>query len=144
MLGNWDTGRVAIVTAPTITRRIEITMATMGRLMKNRDNSLTSGRGFFHEWFRIHLHAGHDLLDTLSNYTLARFQSVGDYPHRADTFTDLDCINAHFVVVVYSSHLVAALQFRDSTLRNEQRSVNRSHRGANFAVLPRSQRISRV
>jgi hypothetical protein len=37
MLGNWATGSVAIVTAPTITIRIEMTMATIGRLMKNLD-----------------------------------------------------------------------------------------------------------
>src|SRR5258706_5911989 len=34
MLGNWAMGRLAIVTAPTITIRIDITIATMGRLMK--------------------------------------------------------------------------------------------------------------
>src|SRR5580704_15981545 len=37
MLGNCATGRVAIVTAPTITIRIAITIATMGRLIKNLD-----------------------------------------------------------------------------------------------------------
>ena len=37
MLGNCATGRVAMVIAPTITIRIEITMATIGRLMKNFD-----------------------------------------------------------------------------------------------------------
>src|SRR6266852_3130680 len=35
--GNCDTGRLTIVIAPTITVRIEITMATIGRLMKNFD-----------------------------------------------------------------------------------------------------------
>ena len=37
MFGNWAMGRSDMATRPTITMRIEITMATMGRLMKNRD-----------------------------------------------------------------------------------------------------------
>src|SRR5947208_944705 len=37
MLGNCAIGRPAIVTAPTITVTIAITMATIGRLMKNLD-----------------------------------------------------------------------------------------------------------
>jgi hypothetical protein len=37
MLGNNATGSAVIVTAPTITMTIEITIATMGRLMKNFD-----------------------------------------------------------------------------------------------------------
>ena len=37
MLGNWAIGRPAIVTTPTITVTIAITMATIGRLMKNLD-----------------------------------------------------------------------------------------------------------
>ena len=37
MLGNWETGRPISVTAPTITVTMAITMATMGRLIKNLD-----------------------------------------------------------------------------------------------------------
>jgi len=37
IFGNCATGRLAIVTAPTITIRIAITIATIGRLMKNFD-----------------------------------------------------------------------------------------------------------
>src|SRR5271157_4929989 len=33
--GNWEIGRVAMATAPTMTITIEITIATMGRLIKN-------------------------------------------------------------------------------------------------------------
>src|SRR3954452_24880581 len=36
MLGNWAIGRMNIETAPTSTMMMAITMATMGRLMKNR------------------------------------------------------------------------------------------------------------
>ena len=37
MFGNCATGRPEITTAPTITITMEITIATMGRLMKNLD-----------------------------------------------------------------------------------------------------------
>jgi hypothetical protein len=37
MLGNYAIGKVTIETAPTITVRIAITIATIGRLMKNFD-----------------------------------------------------------------------------------------------------------
>src|SRR5882724_8349773 len=45
MLGNCATGRVVMVTAPTITIRMEITIATIGRLMKNFDINSLSFRG---------------------------------------------------------------------------------------------------
>ena len=35
MLGNWAMGSPSIATTPTMTMRMEITMATMGRLIKN-------------------------------------------------------------------------------------------------------------
>src|SRR5580704_1213040 len=44
MFGNCATGRLAIVTAPTITMRMAITIATMGRLMKKLDMDLDSFR----------------------------------------------------------------------------------------------------
>ena len=37
MFGNCETGKVAIATAPTITVRIAMTIATIGRLMKKFD-----------------------------------------------------------------------------------------------------------
>src|SRR6266403_95061 len=36
ILGNWETGRLTIETAPTMTIRMAITMATTGRLIKKR------------------------------------------------------------------------------------------------------------
>ena len=52
MLGNWDTGKVTIVIAPTMTSKIEITIATIGRFMKNFDmNYLSLAVGFLNEPF---------------------------------------------------------------------------------------------
>src|SRR5438270_478517 len=42
ILGNWATGRLNTVSAPTITIRMETTIATIGRLMKNLDTRLPS------------------------------------------------------------------------------------------------------
>src|ERR1700722_17989914 len=47
MFGNCATGRLAIVTAPTITIRMAITIATIGRLMKKLDMDLDSFRSNF-------------------------------------------------------------------------------------------------
>src|SRR5271170_663210 len=57
MLGNSATGRVRIVSPPTITMTMEITMATMGRLIKNFDIGLFI-LCFHDERLGIHLHAG--------------------------------------------------------------------------------------
>ncbi len=47
MLGNWAMGSPDMATAPRMTMKIEITMATIGRLMKNFDMAgyLLSGAG---------------------------------------------------------------------------------------------------
>src|ERR1700676_4601618 len=44
MLGNCATGRLAMLTTPTITIRMAITIATMGRLMKKLDMDIDSFR----------------------------------------------------------------------------------------------------
>jgi hypothetical protein len=48
MFGDCATGKVAIVTPPTMTIRIAMTIATMGRLMKNLDMIVHS----FEVWAR--------------------------------------------------------------------------------------------
>ena len=70
MLGNWATGKLRIVRAPTSTMTMEMTMATMGRLMKNFDigsPSLSCRRvrpgGDQHAWPK--------LLETLNHHALA-------------------------------------------------------------------------
>src|SRR5277367_2949098 len=47
MFGNCATGRLAMVTAPIITIRMAITIATMGRLMKKLDMDIDSFRTNF-------------------------------------------------------------------------------------------------
>src|ERR1700732_2928090 len=111
MFGNCATGRLAIATAPTMTVRIAITIATIGRLIKNLDISVA-----LHERFRVNLHAGTNLLDALGHHTLARLQSVGDDPHGSDLVAELHCLNCHLVGAVYHGDLISALEFYNSAL----------------------------
>jgi hypothetical protein len=46
MFGNWETGSSRMLTMPTITMMIEMTIATIGRLMKKRDMG-GGGAGYF-------------------------------------------------------------------------------------------------
>ena len=62
-----------MVTAPTITIRIEITIATMGRLMKNLDIDLPPFRAVHRVGFGFTGMPG-DLLHALGDHALARLQ----------------------------------------------------------------------
>src|ERR1700757_2476952 len=74
MFGNCATGKLKTVSEPTSTRTIEITIATIGRLMKNFD--MTSPAHRFHiEWFRIDLDAGAHLLNSFSHDPVPRIES---------------------------------------------------------------------
>src|SRR3989442_14006205 len=75
MLGNCATGRLRIVMVPTITRTIEITIATMGRLIKNFDIELPC-LAFRGKRLRVHLHARTHLLHAFGNHALASLQPV--------------------------------------------------------------------
>src|SRR5712692_9456471 len=98
MFGNWAIGRAAIMTAPTITVRIEMTIATIGRFMKNFDNLLPPLTfGFLPEWLRVHGRARSGLLQALDDHALAGLQSLPDHPHQADSITDLDRLNADLI-----------------------------------------------
>src|SRR5580693_5486103 len=103
MFGNCATGRPAIATAPTITVRIAITIATIGRLMKNLDISVA-----LREWLRVDLKAGTSLLDALGHHTLTRLQSIGHDRHRADPVAQFHCPNCNLVCTVYYGHLISA------------------------------------
>src|SRR5271154_3183234 len=118
MLGNCATGKDKMVIEPTITRTIEITMATIGRLIKNFDMELPSW-SCQREWLGIPLHSRTHFLNALGHYALACLQSVGNHPLGAHTIADTDGPNAHFVRAVHHRHLIAALQLRDRSLGNK-------------------------
>src|SRR5216683_5936167 len=120
MLGNCATGRLNMVIVPTITMTMEITMATMGRLIKNFDIGLPSLR-FRGKWLGVYLHARTHLLHAFGNHAFASLQSVRDNPIGADTVADLNRMDAHFVLAVDRRDLIAALQLRDCALGYKQR-----------------------
>src|SRR5271156_5808131 len=108
MLGNWATGKLSMVRPPTSTRMIEITIATMGRLIKNFDMGLPS-RSFRGKRLRVHLHARAHLLYALGDHSFARFESFRNNPLVADAVANLNGSNAHLVFVIHRRDLVTTL-----------------------------------
>src|SRR5215471_14492944 len=91
--GNCATGSSTIVTAPTMTVMIEITMATMGRLIKNLDvHGLWRGIG------RVHRDAILHFLDSFDNDSLAEREAFLDYPKCPDALANLHWLDVHLVV----------------------------------------------
>src|SRR6267143_4139485 len=107
MLGNWAMGRLNMLIAPTITITMEITMATMGRLIKNFDIGLPS-LAFDGKRLGGDLHAWTYLLHTLDDHAFASLQSVHDNPLGADPVAHLNRSDAHLVLVVQRRDLIAA------------------------------------
>src|SRR5271156_4088146 len=143
MRGNSATGKVRMVSVPTSTRTIEITMATMGRLIKNFDIELPA-RSSRAKWLGIHLHARPNFLHTLNDHPFARLQSVRNNPLAADRVADLNCSDTYFVVIIHRRDLVAALQLGDCALGNKQGVPLDSDDGANLAVSAGTQNISGI
>src|SRR5437899_2713836 len=97
MLGNCATGRLNMVIVPTITMTMEITMATMGRLIKNFDIGLPC-LAFRCKRLGVHLHARTNLLHAFGNNSLASLQSVSDNPIGAHTVADRNRADGYFVL----------------------------------------------
>src|SRR5882724_4021064 len=140
MLGNCATGKVKMVMAPTITRTMEITMATIGRLMKNFDIGLPS-LAFSRKRLGVHWHARTYFLYALGHHAFAWLQPFRNHPLVADTIPDLHCPNVHFVLIVHDRDLIPALKLRNCTLRYKQRFRLDSDDRANFAIPPGAQNI---
>ena len=77
MLGNWATGKLRMVSEPTSTRMIDMTIATMGRLMKNFDIGLFCLR-FRRKRLGVHEHARAHLLNSLGDNVLAGLEPLSD------------------------------------------------------------------
>src|SRR6266446_7165499 len=111
MFGNCATGRLTIVTPPTITIRMAITIATMGRLMKNFDmvsDVWRLGRlvGFVHSCLGQHRRnvglGSHNtallrLLSAFYDDPFARLEALFDDPHVAKEIADLHRPDADLV-----------------------------------------------
>src|ERR1700677_1717536 len=143
MLGNCATGKVSMVRPPTSTMTIEITMATMGRLIKNLDMELPS-RSVPGKWPGVHLQSRTHLLHALGDHSFARLESLRNDPLVADTIADFDGLDGDLVVVVHRRDLIAGLQLGDGTLRHQQSALLNADNRAHFAVAAGTQNISRI
>src|SRR4029077_672924 len=143
MLGNWATGRLNMVIVPTITITMEITMATMGRLIKNFDIGLPSLR-LRGKWLGVYLHARTHPLHSLDDDTFALLKPFRHNPLPTHAIADLPRTDAHFVLAVHNRDLIAALQLRYRTLRDKERVFLNALGCPNFAVAAGAQYISRI
>src|SRR5580658_2607906 len=113
MLGNCATGKLRTVREPTSTMTMEITMATMGRLMKNfdmdqsvlNDSSILSSSilgsrilGSRCKRFGIHVHPGAHSLNPFRHHSLAGVQAARDDPPAIHPVPHGDGSNVDFVV----------------------------------------------
>src|SRR5882672_8490583 len=99
-----------------------MTMATMGRFMKNFDMGLLH-RPFRGKRLGVYAHARTDLLNPLGHDAFAGLQALRDDPFGTDPVTDRYRANVHFAVVIYDGDLIATLQLRHCALRYQQSSV---------------------
>src|SRR5208282_1220814 len=143
MLGNCATGKLRMVRAPTITRTIEITMATMGRLMKNFDIGLPSFV-FAGVGLGSHRCALPHLLHAFGDDAIARLEPAVNDPVAADAVAHLNSSDFRLVVGIDNRDLVTALQLGDGALRNHQRVVLDADHGANLSVAAGTQNVSRI
>src|SRR5208282_1983907 len=148
MLGNCATGKLSTVSVPTNTMTMEISMATMGRLMKNFDmgnRSLSTRRSLAwalgHEWLGIHAYATAHSLHSFNHHSVSKVEPVRDDPSVINPVADGDRSNVDFVVGADDGNLVAALQLRHCPLRNQQRPRFGPDYCPDFAVAAGSQNI---
>src|SRR6266566_3573064 len=137
MLGNCAIGRPAIVTTPTITVTIAITMATIDeKLGHNSIACRRSGRGR-----DLDRHAIPDFLHALHHNSLAGFEALVNNPHGPAPLSHFDRAHADFVIAADHSYLVHALELRDCFLRYQQRRWPDVADEAHAAVLARPKDI---
>ncbi len=118
--------------------KIEITMATIGRLMKNFDMAgylfsacragFASGLAAAFGWrrtgvngLRVHHDVRLDFLDPLGNHAFTRFQPLTDNPVGADPLADLHQAHINLVVASHHRHQVFPLDIAHRPLRNQER-----------------------
>src|SRR5258708_5137474 len=146
MFGNWETGKRAMDTAPTITVRIAITMATIGRLIKKFDtvvSSVARPRRLARR-FQFYMHAGRDLLNPVDDHTLTRIQPIANHPQGPNLVANVNRFDAHDLVTVHSGHLIAALQLGNSLLWNKQGTRKCFNGNTHLAVLSGAQNVARI
>src|SRR4029077_15598973 len=149
ILGNRAIGSWTSATIPTITMRMEMTIATMGRLMKKRaiNPSALFGRwrgrgrglGFLPVRLRLsqlwlHGHPALDLLET-SRHNLFPFRDpLLDDPEAVDPLPDFHRTNLDGVLRLDHCHLIRALQFGHRPLRHQEGALDRRGRRSDLCI----------
>src|SRR5215469_15956618 len=116
-------------TPPISVIRIAMTIATIGRLTKNSDMARsgcflhwrTVGRDLLRGWRPLLHRHGRSFarfLYALHDHFIAGFQSLDDFPKRANALTHFHRENTYFIVVTYDCDLIAALQLVHRLLRD--------------------------
>src|SRR5262245_44624993 len=122
MSGNCAIGRARMATRPPSTVTIAITMATIGRLMKNRDicapaSSLPLLRGWRPRRL-VHDRAVRRLC-ALDHHVFARPKAIVDDPSAAVAVADFHAPRDDVVVGIDDAHLIHALDLGDRALWND-------------------------
>src|SRR6516225_93782 len=128
MFGYWATGRLRNATIPAIVMMIEMTIATIGRFIKNfairPPPDLARCRFLFLQPFwqisrtclrllvrlSSHGHARSHLLDSLDNDLFSLLQSFGDNHLAIEARSDFNRPNFRFVILAENSDLITPLQ----------------------------------
>ncbi len=151
MFGNCDVGRLSIEMAPRMTVTIAMTMATIGRRMKNLDMISFQPT----EWWKWGRHRSRLLRSDGSAFPQL-LQIVGDDAHAGlDTAvndpvvlailrSELHVDDVNLVVRVNSVDLLHALQLLNSDLRNQQGVSANLGFGRDAAELARPKNIARI
>src|SRR5438093_1288731 len=150
MSGNCATGSPRIATRPPMTVTMAMTIATMGRPMKNRDMALfprgrwSRRRRGLRNRLRVDDDARLDLLNSLDDDALSGAQTLLDDPETADAIPGLDRPDFDLVARTDDGDLVEALKLRHCALGNEDRALLDVRRRANLRVLAGAQQMARV
>src|SRR5208283_2702003 len=128
MSGNCATGSRSTITAPAMTKKMAITIATIGWLMKNLDIALAltawsyrcRGRRCGGRSHGSHLHPIAHLLQSFGDDAFAGRDPRLDDSKAAHLLADDDCAHRHLVVRTHDRDLVLPLGLKNGVLRDEQ------------------------
>src|SRR6267143_5859508 len=115
MFGNCATGSPAMVTAPTITIRMAITIATIGRLMKNFDIAQFPSAARMCG-FGCNEGSVPEFLQSVDYNLLTRLEAFVNNPHRPDRLPGLHGAHTNFAIAADHCYLITSLRLRDCAL----------------------------
>ena len=97
-----------MVIAPTITIRIEMTIATIGRRIKKFDITQLPFRRNF-AGLGTTSRSILELFPTLNDNMVIRIEAVVNHPHRPNFLAGFDCTNTRLVVGTHNCDLITSL-----------------------------------